>query len=216
LFFQIFHNISLFTPIIPCIVGVIYFKSLEANSKLVLLLLIFACLSQLAPFFLNTQKEIWVFYNSYIIVDVVFWGYIFLQNRTSKEIKLVILIIIITHFVLCAYSFNKYGIETRFYNELVCLDSLAQVIWVLTYFYSLYKNDDVERLQTKPMFWYCLGILAYNPSTYFLFVYYDSVRLSITSQYSYLWRLHDLMNALMYILFSVGMWVNSKKVVYDF
>ena len=209
--FQIFHTLSIFSIIIPCIIGLIFFKFLEVNVRLVLIILVFASISQLAPFFLSSQKEVWVFYNCYIIIDVTFWGYIFFQNKINKQLKLFVLCTIIAHVFISIYSFYTYGISTRFYNELVCLDSLAQVFWVLTYFYGLYENEKIERLEYKSMFWFCLGILAYNPSTYFLFVYYDIVKLDVTNEYSYLWRLHDLMNAIMYILFSVGMYVNQKK-----
>jgi hypothetical protein len=172
-------------------------------------MLAFASLSQLAPFILSNSQSIWLFYNSYIIIDVSFWGYIFYVSQTNQYLKLFIAITSLIHISISIYLFTKYGIETRFYNELVCLDSFAQVMWVLIYFFNLYYRNDVQALEKKPMFWFCVGILLYAPSTYFLFAYYNEIKLSVTIKYLYLWRLHDVMNMLMYLIFTVGMVVNK-------
>jgi hypothetical protein len=214
LFYSIFHTFSLFSVIIPCIAGILVYKYLEADSKMILILLICASLSQLAPVFLKNRNEIWSFYNLYIIIDVSFWGIIFFKNQKNIAIKTIVAGILFLHLTITGFFFHNFGIRNRFFTELVCFDSLAQVIWVLSYFYGLYKNEEVEKLEYKPMFWICLGILIYNPSTYFLFVYYDKIKLSVSNDYLYLWRLHDLMNALMYLIFSVGMWIN--KIKYNF
>jgi hypothetical protein len=211
LFYSILHIFSLYTVTIPCIAGILVYKHLEANSKMILILLIFASLSQLAPVFLQNKNEIWSFYNLYIIVDVSFWGIIFLKNQKNKAIKTIVGCVLFLHLAISSFFFYNFGIANRFFNELVCFDSLAQVIWVLSYFYGLYKNEEVEKLEYKPMFWFCLGILIYTPSTYFLFVYYNKIKLSAGNDYIYLWRLHDLMNAFMYLIFSVGMWINKMK-----
>ncbi len=172
-------------------------------------MLVFASLSQLAPFILANKKSVWLFYNLYIVVDVSFWGYIFFISQKTYYSKYLIISILSFHVFLSVYTFLKDGIQFRFYNELVCLDSLAQVVWVLIFFFNLYKNEEVERLETKPMFWFCLGILIYAPSTYFLFAYYNVIKLSLSDKYQYLWRLHDLMNMLMYISFAKGFLTNK-------
>jgi len=81
---------------------------------------------------------------------------------------------------------------------------------VLLFFFNLYKKEDIERLEKKPMFWYCMGILIYSSPTYFLFAYYDHIKQGITDKYLYLWALHDVMNMLMYIIFTKGI-VSNKS-----
>lgn len=209
--YNFLHQLSYFSVLIPIVVGLFVFIYLDANSKIVLFVLLFASISNLAPVFFEKKEDVWLFYNLYIVADVSLWAIIFLINQRNKTIRLLTGIIWLFTLLISLYYFFKTGISTRFYNELVCLDSLVQVIWVLLYFYSLYKNEDIEHLFNKPMFWFCVGILLYSPSTYFLFAFYNDIRLAVTDKYAYLWRFHDLMNSLLYISLSIGMWVNRKK-----
>ena len=212
------HKLSLYSVLLPLVVGLINYKYLEVNSKFVLLILLFASISQLSPEFYQNKAGNWLIYNVYTIIDTLFWGLIFWLNQKSATIRTFIFLIWLSHLSISLYFFYQYGIAYRFYYELVCLDSLVQVVWVLTFFYSIYYNENNKRLEYYPMFWFSMGVLLYTPSTYFLFAYYSQIRLSLTREYQYLWRLHDLMNGLLYVSLSIGMWVNRyrfKKNIYE-
>ena len=115
--------------------------------------------------------------------------------------------VVLTEVTVSLYLFSEIGIYNRFFTEFVCLNSLLQVLWILSFFYERYTRDEIRALEKEPMFWFCLGLLIYAPTTYFLFVYYEFVK----NNHTHLWTIHSLLNTCMYVLFSVGICTNIKQ-----
>lgn len=203
-----FQTLSIYSVLLPLGIGLIIFRQLGTNSKIVILLLAFATASQLASLIKSTEV-IWTFYNLYTLIDSLFWALIFFRNSQKKEFRFFILIIssIVTIWTIAIYVAQ--GIDTRFYHELVCLNSVVQVLWVLAFFYERYLSEEVQRLIGEPMFWYSLGLLIYAPCTYFLFAFYEVVHAN--PEYRNLWLLHNLVNSFMYFIFAIGVFVNLKR-----
>ncbi len=176
-----------------------------------IILLLFASMSALSGKIFNTKSQMWTFYNTYSLLDSLVWGYIFYRNSRNKKIKIIITTIIFSEVIFAFYLFSSIGIYTRFFTELVCLNSLLELLWVLSFFYERYKRDEVAALEKEPMFWYCLGILVYAPTTYFLFVFFEVVRFSNDVNYKNLWSIHYLLNTSMYLIFSIGILTNVLK-----
>lgn len=192
--------------LLPLLLGIILFRKLEINSRLIVLLLAFATISQLASYFLE-RGEVWTFYNTYTVVDSVIWAYVFFRNSKMRVIRLFILIIVLLQVALAAYVFSSFGIKKEFYNEFVCLNSLLQTLWVVSFFYERYNSEEIDALEKEPMFWYCVGILIYAPTTYFHFAYYDVIQVEETNLAS----IHHFTNALMYFIFSIGIGINALR-----
>lgn len=174
-------------------------------------LLAFASVSQLASFFLTNWNKIWTFYNAYTLIDSLFWGCLFFRNSKSKTIKYIIITALFLQVFVSIYVFSFIGINKRFFSEFVCLNSLLESLWVLSFFYERYKRDEIEALEREPMFWFCLGILIYGPSTYFLFAFYEVIRGSQDTAYEPLWTIHDCLNICMYFIFSIGIAGNVAR-----
>lgn len=181
---------------------------LDRNSLLLFILLVCASFPQLGSAFLSHEKKN-ILYNIYTIVDHVFWALIFYLNSRRLGLKLVILFSVILFSLYSINLFSQSGLHSRFFTELVALNHLIQVIWVLSFYYSLYMEEDIYELEKMPIFWYSLGLLLYAPSSYFLFVYYEEVR--DQNMYPELWIIHNLVNTLMYLVFSVGMYANIYR-----
>jgi hypothetical protein len=213
-FFEIINTtalnyLSLISAFVPLTLGLIFFKSLDSNSRSMVVLLIFASMSSLAGHTLIIENQVWFFFNSYCLLDSVIWGYIFYRNSKNKTIRTTIIIFLLSEVFLASYLFYSIGIRSRFFTELVCLNSLLELLWVLSFFYERYKKDEILALEKEPMFWYCLGILVYAPTTYFLFVFYNTIMNS--DSYKHLWTIHYLLNSLMYLIFSIGILTNILR-----
>lgn len=209
----IFHNfleqLSVYSVLLPLGLGLIIFKHLEVNSRIVILLLLFASISQLTSYLTSNRNIIWSFYNMYTVADSILWAIIFYRSSSYPLFKAGILLII---FCLTAWSvilFYYIGPGTRFFPQMVCLNSLIQLVCVLFYFYQRYRSEQILALEKEPIFWFCLGLLIYAPCTYFLFAFFNVIQAE--KKFSYLWTIHYLLNSLMYFIFSVGMYVNIKR-----
>jgi hypothetical protein len=209
---KLLYLVSIFSVLLPLMAGMILFKKLEINSKLIVVLVTFATVPQLVAFFeseSNPQKT--VFYNLYTLFDSLILAYIFFRNSETKIVRKSIQVIITIQVGIVIWSFGKFGLGDRFRTEFVCLNSILQILWVLTYFYERYVSEKIGSIEKEPMFWFCLGILIYAPTTYFLFVFYDVIRSSKEPQYNDLWDLHHLLNTCMYVLYTVGISINLLR-----
>ncbi len=201
------YQLSVYSVFIPFISGLLLVKFLDNNSKIILILLAFASASQVSSVFLF-KNIINSFYNLYTVIDISFWAYLFLYNTKTTYSKTIGIMLYAVQLLVIASFFYWEGIKSRFFFELVCLDNLVQVIWVLILFYEKYKRDEITRLEKQPIFWFCIGILIYAPCTYFLFAFYNKTHHK--ESYVGLWNLHSTLNTLLYLAFTIGMWINRK------
>ena len=207
---NLIHQISVYSVLLPLATGIIFYRHQEANAKLMILLLAFASIPQLSAGLIPAGPLKTSFYNLYILADAGLWGCLFLRNIKIPVIKKAILAILFIQLFVTGYFFVSKGVAAHFYSELVCLNSLIQLVWVLFFFYHRYKTEQIERLEHQSMFWFCLGILLYAPSTYFLFAFFPIINKNIQ-----IWTAHDFMNTLMYILFSFGFLVNIIQPIFN-
>jgi hypothetical protein len=198
-------NLSIFSIFLPILLCILLFKRLDRNSTIVFILLLLAGFPQLAYRFAGHDVMILLF-NAYILVDFVTWGYIFLINSQNRVIRNLIKLSMLFSIIISSVLFVSTGIECRFYSELICLNSLLQVLFILAYFYSLYLTEEEIELQRKPIFWFSLGLLLYAPVTYFHFAFHSRVSANVAI-------IHNLMNSLMYIIFSIGILANAYPFV---
>ncbi len=194
-------NLSIFSIFLPILLSIVLFKRLDRNSTIVFILLLLAVFPQLASRFAARDVRI-LFYNVYILIDFVTWGFIFFINSKNRVLRNLIQVSMLFSIIFSLTLFVSTGILYRFYSELICLNSLLQVLFILVYFYSLYLTDQKIELQRKPIFWFSLGLLLYAPVTYFHFAFHSRVSENVAI-------IHSVMNALMYIIFSIGILVNA-------
>jgi hypothetical protein len=211
MFANLLYTVSAFSALLPLLTGIFIGNRLGRSSRILLVLMLFAAVSQLNAWFNTDEHERWMIFNLYSITDAAIWSFIFFRNSNKTLTRLgiggVFLLQLSVYFVFIYHN----GISGRFFYEFVCLNSFVQLIWVLAFFYERYKSDLVHSLIKEPMFWFCLGLLVYCPTTYFLFVYYKVVRMDNT-EYGDLWSMHSLVNTFMYIIFTMGMYVNIKRI----
>lgn len=193
-------NLSIYSIFLPILLCILLFSRLDRNSRILFILLLLAGFPQLGYRFAVHDVRM-VLYNAYILADVVIWGYIFLINSQNRVLRNLIRMSMLLSIFISLVLFRSTGIECRFYSELICLNSLLQVVFILAYFYSLYLTDQKMELQQKPIFWFSLGLLLYAPVTYFHFAFHSRVSENVAI-------IHNLMNALMYIIFSIGILAN--------
>ena len=205
---KLLDDLSVYSVLVPFVTGLVYYRHLDLNSKLVLLLIAAATIPQLASSLLPHKNDVWPYYNTYAVIDGVMWALIFFTNSRHRPVRqLIVGVSVLALFGTLAVFVAK-GITNDFRNEVVCLNSLLQVVWVLTYIYERYITEDISRLEREPMFWFCMGLLLYAPVTYFLFVYYELIINPAYPHLSSLWTIHHLLNTCMYLIFSIGMYMN--------
>ena len=203
---KILYYASVFSVLVPLGLGIAFFRKLEPNSRIVLLVLAFSTVAQLLSLYRGLPFVAAV-YNTYCFLDAIVLGFLFYKNSNRKWIKSAIVLLVVLQSSITIFVFTTSGLNTKFHSELVCLSSLLQVLWVLSYFYERYAKEEIQALETEPMFWFCLGLLIYAPATYFRFAFYYQI-----GQTDYAIKIiHHLLNTCMYLVFSVGMLTNVLR-----
>jgi hypothetical protein len=205
---NIIQYISIFSVIIPLLVGLFLFPKYNTEAKLMLLLLVLASLPQFGAQFIVNKNNLWALYNLFIGCEAAIWALLFYFS-IKKNSRWLILVFSSMFFSLYFYLVIIEGIANRFFSEMVCLSNLIQVLWVSIYFYQIYKSEDLFKIELKSMFWFCMAILIYAPCTYFLFAFNHFIRNN--ASLNYLWSIHGILNTVYYLLIAVGFLVTIKN-----
>jgi hypothetical protein len=207
---KFWNYLSIFSVFAPLSIGIFHYRQLETNARILLLIVAFASIPQ---FLTLISPALPVgFYNSYIIVDVILWPLLYFVSSESSKLRKTLLILMLLNVVIdLAFVLSNFS-SGRFFYELVCVDSIFQVIYVSLFFYELNLRNEFIDLRRLPLFWFSIGILFYAPCTFFVFLFYFKInKIYGEGESSYLWRIHDFFNILMYVLFAVGLLIKSKR-----
>lgn len=203
---------SIYSVFIPLFVGFINFKYLESNARIVLLIVAFASVPHVATIIEHEGSLPTLYYNSYIIVDSILWPVVYLLSSKIQKLRVILLSLLLVNFILVITCIILEGFNKRFYYEMVCVNSIFQIILVSTFFYELNNRNELIILKKETVFWVSIGLLFYTVCTFFVFLFYFRINKYFTeSQLNNLWIIHHLFNALMYILFAIGLSIKRIK-----
>jgi hypothetical protein len=205
--YEFLGHVSILSVCLPFITGLILYKKLDTNSRVLVILLFFATIAQVSTY--STWADI--FYNIYTVLDPVFWGYLFFRNSKNQWIKMFILVTTFVQPVLSLSRFYSLGLSDQFYSQLVCLNNVLLLLWVLSFFYERYYTENIQALEKEPLFWFCLGILIYAPCSYFYFAFHETVRFKTNPFSVKIKAIHDLLNTAEYLIFTIGIYINVRK-----
>jgi hypothetical protein len=198
-------TLSIYSVLLPFLTGLVLWKFQDANARIMVMLLVFASISQIIGS--QSKDHKFLIYNLYIIIDVFFWTLLIFRNSFSRISKSLVPLLGTALIIFALSKFFSEGINTKFYRNLVSFDLILLVIYVLIYFIEKYNSGKSIRLKTEPMFWFCLGILFYAPGTYLLF----STRYFLNDEeFNSVWKFHHLFNILLYLLITVGFLAKIK------
>ena len=209
---KIFTSISACSVLVPLFIGTIFLRSFDKNSKIMFVLILLALTPQLAVLVVTKSQNPYTqfLYNCYALVDPLVWSILFFQNIKNPALKKLVAIIPLAQVSLWIYLIIKQGMEKSIFKEMICFTSIVQVLWIVVILYEQLKSTDYVRLESRPLFWFCLAIMIYAPTTYFLFVFAEDIRAE-NSTIAYLWNIHSILNTAMYCVIAYGFWVNKEN-----
>ncbi len=208
---KILHYVSIFSPLIPTLVGILLFNRQSKSSKLMWLLVVLDFITQIITSFIVNKLYKYAIYNFTTFHEITLTAFIFYYQFSKKSVYSIYTLYGVYVLTFFFFIYTK-GIHAPFFPELVCLCAIINVIWVCIYFYNLLQQEDHFRLETTPMFWFCLANLIFSPCTYFFYVF--RLLLIGKAEGMYFWSLHDILNITFYIFIAIGLaqsYNNFKK-----
>lgn len=203
--------ISVWSVLLPFLTGALLYRRLGKSSRTIFYIVAAAIPPQLLTLVYAHSDELNVLYNIYTIVEFGLVCRLIVSPMLKKSGAAPWIPIPIFLIMIC-YSVLSQGMQSYF-NEWVCLANIIYLYWIFLFVLYCLKNE-MRLLNTGlPIFWYISALLLYAPCTIFVFSLYSYIDGSGNPFIHQLWSIHGIFNTLMYVLFTIGLAQNRKKMV---
>lgn len=153
-----------------------------------------------------------LFYNLYQLTELFFCVWLF-SELLHRSFAMKIVTVGYVLLFACIYSIllTKFDIKSRFFNECVCITQLYIVSCVLKIVYSAVYNGNLSTSLKKPENYYVLGFFFYAPFTVLIYALWQFLMQHKNSPLQNVWIIHHVCNALMYCIFGLGIYLDSRN-----
>ncbi|MEO6706349.1 MAG: hypothetical protein ABIN04_10945 [Ginsengibacter sp.] len=198
-------NISIYSILLPLLVGVIFFRKLSKDSRLVWGVVFAGTIPQLLKPVIDNTTSLDTIYNLYIVIEFVIISFLFRNKFYLKRLNAVFRISILVYVILSLPVIIFNGIQNRFLNEWICLNSLAYTTWILIFLLEQYNDQYVFKLTfNSSFFWFITGIFFYSLCTLLIFSFWRFIETSPKNISDKLKAIHEIFNTNLYLFFTVG------------
>ena len=207
----ILHNVSIWIVVIPFLLGCINFKGLNRDSRWIFLLVTVALVPQLMTAFVkNDDSAFNIAYNLYTPIEFFIFCVVFRSKFRTRRERVWFSGWIFGYLIICAIYFTRFGIEKAFLGELVAINNVLYIVWILAIFRQEFTEEVTFIEVDYPFTWYLVALLVYAPCTVMTHALYHYLRNRETPVFQNLLIIQDIFNILLYILFAVGLVMRSK------
>lgn len=207
---SILEDFSIWIILLPAITGVILFKRLDRDSRIIFIVVLLACIPQVLKSFLDGTRVLTVVYNIYTPIEFTVYWILFRQKITSQTRKKILDVMACIFLVASAYIIYQNNIFERFLNEWVVLNNIFQVSWVGLCLLEYYYSEDGLINSSQPFFWFLIAITGYASCTAVFFSLWHLIKNNTEQQFYIVNAIHHIFNTLLYIFFTIGFLKNSK------
>ncbi|WP_040495139.1 hypothetical protein [Fulvivirga imtechensis] len=184
--------------------GCFFYPRLSDKSRLILLLVLLACVPQLARAILGRVAVLNIFYNINVGIELVILYFFFNNSYSTPRKEQIFKVSGIFCMLFGLISILYWGIEDKFLTEWLCLNNLVYTSWILLSVLDIYENDD-RLLHTKRSYlFFLLGLFLYTSCTMLIFGLWHYIMATRDSLLKNLWIIHDVFNTIMYLVFFIG------------
>ena len=209
---EIIRIISIWIIILPVLAGFINFKGLNKDSRWIFLLVLIATVPQILTFTINEHTALLnISYNLYTLVEMAVFYFLFVNKFLQRSSKMVVHVFAFAYLLVAVYFFITKGITDDFLNTLVCINNCIYMLWILLLLKEQYQVKETLVVKSNPFMWYLLGILIYAPCSVIAFALYNYIREQESTIIANLWVIQSICNILLYILFTIGLFIPKQK-----
>lgn len=193
------------------IFGVYYFYKIKESLllKLFLVFLVYSFFTEVAGTLFSFELKIntAVIYNSWNLVNVLFYSYFFyslLKNQFKRKLICWFTGLFLLFFVINGLFFNSYTVFV--YTDLFVFGKILLILYVLMYFSEILNSDSIFNIKESMFFWIGLGVFLYAIG--FIPVYIITKLIGFEGLFRYI---SFTLNILISLCFITGFIISKKE-----
>ena len=202
---SILGAVSIWIILLPFVIGVVLFKKLDSDSKLILLVVISGTIPQVLRPYIDNTSSLNVLYNLYTPLEFAVYWILFRRKIVNASRRKLLYIIAGLFFSLSLFLVSEIGIRARFLNEWVIVSNIFQIVFICLCLLEFYYSEESRIELAQPFFWFLTGITFYASCTSVFFCLWYFIKNNPDEHYQILNLIHHVFNIFLYIFFSVGL-----------
>ncbi|QHI34837.1 hypothetical protein IMCC3317_01810 [Kordia antarctica] len=188
------------------------FKRFNTIHKLLSILLICAGILSFIAYIMHGKKmNNMIISHFYTIIEYLLWSLIYMRlfdNRTIKKLIQISIFIVITFTIINMIFWQP--LET--YNSYSkSVESAFLVCFSIGWFYKVFVDQSIKRLETHPIFWINAAVLIYFAGSFLLFITNNFLMEIPLIEFFEAWTLHGIFIMIHYLFISIGLWLIKRK-----
>jgi len=207
---SILEDFSIWIILLPAFTGLIVFRRLDKDSRIIFVVVLLACIPQVLKSFMDGTSLLTAAYNIYTPLEFIVYWILFRQKIISTHRKTILDAMAIVFAIVSVYLIYRYNIRSRFINEWVVLNNIFQVSWIGLCLLEFYYSDESIINSSQPFFWFLIAITGYASCTAVFFSLWHFIRNNSEAQFSIVNAIHHIFNILLYVFFTIGFLKNCK------
>jgi hypothetical protein len=204
-------KLSTATTLIPFFLGLVRFRSMTTELKLLLILLAVSITCDMAALY-HSELKIGPNYvgDAYRLAEFILL--LILYYKAFNNPKLFKAFVVIALFYVLFLVANVLFIQQEKINTYTHI-ILACVFIVLAvlFFYKLMKDLPTLVVYQLPMFWINVGVLVYFAGNLFLWIVSHYLVTVLNDDFKIYWSFHNFLSMIKNILFAAGFYVSLKS-----
>jgi hypothetical protein len=208
---SILGTVSIWIILLPLFIGLLLLKKLDADSRGILLIVLIGTIPQVLRTPLKDSTLLTVLYNVYTPLEFAIYWRIFNRKIVLPRSRSIVRITIWLFLAFSVFFIARFGLHQRFINEWVVINHLVQITWVCLCLLEYYRIDDTVIEKEQPFFWFLSGITCYAACTVVFYGLWYFIKSEENGQRDVLKIGHSIFNILLYCLFSIGLWQNTRS-----
>lgn len=209
--YGLLSEINTWYVFVPMLVGLIRFKKLDQQQKLILAIAVLVVLNDHLIIQLKeaSLQNVWVLH---LYVPILFIMIIRLYTTdnslfiSSKALKL-FAIVFVGFSVLNSFLIQSVEIWP---SNMILAASIFYIALSVIYFGDLLRKPNLKPLDNSPLFWFNCGLLLYNASAFLLFLFVTNILSGTDTVLNIGFSLNAIFNLVHLTSYSIALWVKPQ------
>ncbi|MBC8756234.1 hypothetical protein H2O64_16275 [Kordia sp. YSTF-M3] len=208
---NIISEIAQFSIVLPITACVFRYKRFDKLFWTLGILLAFAGIISYSAYQLYIKGENNMhLLHVYTVVEYTLWSLFYYQLFQKVWVKRLLISLNILFILFSIYNvLNWQPLDT--YNSYGrSLEGILLLCFAIGWFYKVFINSAIKRLETHPIFWINAGVLVYFSGAFLLFSSKNFMQKISREEFIAIWTLHGIFLIIHYLFISIGIWLKKR------